>query len=127
MKESKDFDRKRFLLAWTTPHHLSRIRRGGLPAVRRRESGTFCPWSNSFHDVTAMSERVNFVTRGKKRPREQAPQDMRQCATGSYLWGTKLAVFVDILVLGQSLEEHGNKARRVLSVKATHDSQRLRR
>ena len=41
---------------------------------------------------------------------------MKDCGVGCYIWGRKVSIFVDILVLGHSLEEHGNKAKRFLCI-----------
>ena len=55
--------------------------------------------------------RVSLTSRGEKRKREtEAPQDMKNCGNVCYVWGNKLSVMVDILVLGDSLKRHGNKA-----------------
>ena len=63
-----------------------------------------------------MARREVWSGRGDKRPRDVAPQDMRGCAIGSYIWGTKLEVMIDTLVLGNSLQEHGHKAKRFLCI-----------
>ena len=64
----------------------------------------------------AMAEHhTHLVSRGVKRQRE-APQDMENCGIGCYIWGTQLPIIVDILVLGHSLKEQGNKAKRYLCI-----------
>ena len=58
---------------------------------------------------------THLVSQGLKRQRE-APQDMENCGIGCYIWGTQLPIIVDILVLGHSLKEQGNKAKRYLCI-----------
>ena len=41
---------------------------------------------------------------------------MQACAVGCYIWGQKLPVMVDVMVLGNSLQEHGVKAAKVLCI-----------
>ena len=51
----------------------------------------------------------------KGAPRE-APRDMKGCAVGCYIWEHKLPIMVDTLVLGNSLQEHGVKAQKLLCI-----------
>ena len=51
----------------------------------------------------------------KGAPRE-APRDMNGCAVGCNIWGQKLPVMVDVMVLGNSLQEHGVKAEKLLCI-----------
>ena len=41
---------------------------------------------------------------------------MEKCGIGCYVWGTKLPVMIDILVLGDSLKRHKNKAETFLCI-----------
>ena len=42
--------------------------------------------------------------------------DMQGCAVGCYIWGEKLPIMVDVMVLGNSLQEHGVKAEKLLCI-----------
>ena len=42
--------------------------------------------------------------------------DMQGCAVGCYIWGQKLPIMVDVMVLGNSLQEHGVKAEKLLCI-----------
>jgi len=64
----------------------------------------------------AMATTEAWSGRGEKRLLGVAPQDMRGCGIGSYIWGQKVEVIIDTLVLGHSLEEHGHKAKRFLCI-----------
>ena len=63
-----------------------------------------------------MARREAWSGRGDKRLRDVAPQDMRGCGIGSYIWGQKVEVIIDTFVLGHSLQEHGHKAKRFLCI-----------
>ena len=65
---------------------------------------------------TAMSTKSSRWRRGEKRRRDDAPLDMKGCAICCYIWGEKLPIMVDVMVLGYSLQEHGNKAERMLCI-----------
>ena len=41
---------------------------------------------------------------------------MQACAVGCYIWGEKLSIMVDVMVLGNSLQEHGVKAAKILCI-----------
>ena len=41
---------------------------------------------------------------------------MKGCAVGCYIWGQRLPIMVDVMVLGNSLQEHGVKAEKVLCI-----------
>ena len=41
---------------------------------------------------------------------------MKGCAICCYIWGEKMPIMVDVMVLGYSLQEHGNKADRMLCI-----------
>ena len=43
----------------------------------------------------------------------EAPRDMKGCAVGCYIWGQKLPIMVDVMVSGNSLQEHGMKAEKL--------------
>ena len=68
---------------------------------------------------------IKHIPRGEKRHRGEVPPDMKKCATGCYVWGTKLNVMIDILVLGASLKRHGNQAARVLCINDDTKKQRM--
>ena len=68
--------------------------------------------------VGAMASRWQH-SRPWKRARtsaSEAPQDNKDCAIVTWIWGTKLEILVDVLVLGGSLEFHGSKIQRVICV-----------
>ena len=55
------------------------------------------------------SRRDQLISGGQERSRE-APQDIKKCGVGCYVWGKKVPIMIDILVLGNSLRRHGTKA-----------------
>ena len=72
-----------------------------------------------------MENRVDLCSREESEDRRNTPQDMRKCAFASYIWGKKISIMVDVMVLGNSLKEHGNKAQRYLCVTDDTEDSRL--
>ena len=64
----------------------------------------------------AMAGRNRVAASGRRASKAEAPVDMKDCGVGCYVWGKTLPVAVDILVLGNSLKEHGNKTDRFLCI-----------
>lgn len=66
-----------------------------------------------------MEPRTHGGQPSRKRHRGgpgEAPRDMKGCAVGCYIWGQRLPIMVDVMVLGNSLLEHGVKAQKVLCI-----------
>ena len=55
-------------------------------------------------------------SRKKYKGAREDLRDMKGCAVGCYIWEHKLPIMVDTLVLGNSLQEHGVKAQKLLCI-----------
>ena len=67
----------------------------------------------------AMASGSHSWQHARKRHREAQKTDLRDmkgCAVGSYIWGCNLPTVLDAMVLGNSLHEHGVKAKKFLCI-----------
>ena len=64
--------------------------------------------------IDELQTRRNNPCRKKAKTSTGAPQDYGKCKVGCYIWGKKLSIMLDCLVLGYSLSKQNTKPARVI-------------